>query len=198
MEVRDRATYVRHHKKKIALLFSAMQPSYDEDVRGMVDSRLCDARGPCKHQQLHRRVGRAKNGMAQPIRVDEAGEWRMRMLDGWAAATLGVLVRSCCDDRFLCSKAEFAEWAARKAARHGTLPRDTQAHRADELRQTGRQPLELSTPTIEDRAASTSGVAVFEPTIARDVLPWSTASCTATSTSTVRLRGDPGAGAGRS
>jgi len=116
VEVIDEARYVRHHKKKIALLFSAMRHFADElrAAGWTVDYVKLDEAG--NTGSFTGEVARAveRHG-ATAIRVVEAGEWRVQaMIDGWAAAT-GAIVEVRPDDRFLCSKVDFAEWAgARK------------------------------------------------------------------------------------
>ena len=116
MEVRDEARYVKHHKKKIALLFSAMRHFAEElrEAGWTVDYVTLDA--PGNTGSFTGEVGRAlARHTASAVRIVEAGEWRVQaMIDGWAAA-LRVPVEVLPDDRFLCSKADFAEWAgARK------------------------------------------------------------------------------------
>ena len=116
VEVIDEAHYVRHHKKKIALLFSAMRHFADElhAAGWTVDYvRLDDAgnTGSFTGEVVRAATRHAATG----IRVVEAGEWRVAaMIDGWAAA-VRVPVEVFPDDRFFCSRTEFAEWAgARK------------------------------------------------------------------------------------
>ncbi len=113
VEVRDEATYVHHHKQKIALLFSAMR-HFAGELRAdgwTVDYVTLDE--PANTHSFSSEVERAlARHSASAIRVVEAGEWRVQaMLDGWAAA-FGLPVEILPDDRYLCSKAEFAEWAS--------------------------------------------------------------------------------------
>jgi len=125
-ELQDEASYVRHHKKKIAFLFSAMR-HFAEELRGLgwtVDYVTLDAphnQGNFSDQIAH--------GIAQmnPERVivTEAGEWRVaEMVKGWSAR-FGLPVDILPDDRFLCSPAAFARWAAgRKQLRMEYFYRD--------------------------------------------------------------------------
>ena len=112
VEVTQEATYVRHHRQKIALLFSAMRHFADElRQEGVtVDYVRLDARGNSGSftGELKRA---AKRHRAQAIVVTEAGEWRVaEAMRGWATETgLPVEIRD--DNRFLCSRAEFAKWA---------------------------------------------------------------------------------------
>ncbi|HMT42511.1 cryptochrome/photolyase family protein [Sphingorhabdus sp.] len=116
-EVADEAGYVRHHKKKIAFLFSAMR-HFAEELRSAgwtVDYvRLDDT---ANSGSLSGEVLRAadRHGVSQ-FRVTEPGEWRvlhdLQALD--TALDLEILP----DDRFIASHAEFENWAeGRKALR---------------------------------------------------------------------------------
>lgn len=111
-EVRQEATYVKHHKKKIVFLFSAMRhfaaslsakgfnvqyvkyddPANTGSLRGEVE-RLADLRD------------------ISEVIVTAAGEYRvLEDMKQWAnALKLPVTIRP--DDRFLCSTEEFAAWA---------------------------------------------------------------------------------------
>ncbi len=111
-EVMAEATYVRHHKKKIAFLFAAMR-HHAEALRAAgwtVDYvRLDDLDNTAT---LSGEVARAaaRHG-AGAIRCVEAGEWRvLAMQQAWAAET-GLPVMILADDRFFCSRDEFAAWA---------------------------------------------------------------------------------------
>ena len=114
-EVQAEASYVGHHKKKLALIFSAMRHFADElrQEGWTVDYVTLD--DPDNTHDLGGEVLRAmhRHG-ADRIRVTHPGEWRI--LEGmrlWSPAP-EILP----DDRFLCSPAEFAEWAdGRKALR---------------------------------------------------------------------------------
>ena len=90
MEVADETTYVRHHKKKIAYLFSAMRHHADAVARGRLDSGLRHAGRPGQHRQFHRR-GRARRhpSRARPDRRDRSG----RMARRRDARQLGDAVR---------------------------------------------------------------------------------------------------------
>ena len=125
-ELHDEATYVRHHKKKIAFLFAAMR-HFAEELRGAgwtVDYVNLDV--PGNHGSF---TGQVAHAVAQhrPARIviTEPGEWRVaRMLDGWPAH-FGVPVDVLPDDRFLSSPAEFRAWAAgRKQLRMEYFYRD--------------------------------------------------------------------------
>ena len=118
-EVSREATYVRHHKQKIALVLSAMRHFAEqlEDEGFNVDYvRLDDKdntgsfsgelkRAICRHGASH-------------IVITEPGEWRvLELIQSWEK-DLGVPVEILQDNRFLASRSEFEEWAnGRKSLR---------------------------------------------------------------------------------
>lgn len=111
-EVAGETGYVKHHKAKIALVLSAMRHFAAElEAAGWrVDYVRLDA--PDNRGSLTAEVARAAaaHGAAQ-IRVTEPGEWRVAaMMAEWAAQTR-LPVEILPDDRFLCSRDEFAAWA---------------------------------------------------------------------------------------
>ena len=107
-EVRDEATYVRHHVKKIAFTFSAMR-HFAEELRadgwqvvyGRYDESCTAASIPA---ELARR---AQETGAEAALMTECGEHRLN-----AALAEGPLpVEVLPDDRFIASHAEFDAWA---------------------------------------------------------------------------------------
>ena len=112
VEVGDEARYVRHHPKKIALIFAAMR-HFANELRGLgwtVDYVRLDDGGNSGSFTGEIVRAAARHG-ATGIRVTEPGEWRVEtMIDGWSAAT-GLPVERLADDRFLCSRADFSDWA---------------------------------------------------------------------------------------
>jgi deoxyribodipyrimidine photolyase-related protein len=112
MEVADETTYVRHHKKKIAFILSAMRHHADR-LRGLgwtVDYVALD--DPDNSGSFTGEVVRAvARHDADRIIVTEAGEWRVAaMLDAWETVT-GVPVEIRQDTRFVASHRAFADWA---------------------------------------------------------------------------------------
>ncbi|MFA9199826.1 MAG: cryptochrome/photolyase family protein [Cypionkella sp.] len=112
MEVGDEATYVRHHKAKIALIFSAMRHFAAElraDGWRVEYTRLDDADNA---HSFTGEVARAVERHApERIRVVEPGEWRVRAaMEEWADR-FPCPVEILPDDRFVCSIRDFAEWA---------------------------------------------------------------------------------------
>ena len=112
VEVRDEATYVRHHKQKIVFLFSAMRHFAAElEAEGVrVDYVHLDAQG--NTGSLTGELDRAVAGH-RPSRVvvTEPGEWRVwAMMQAWRES-LPVPIEIRDDNRFLCPRADFATWA---------------------------------------------------------------------------------------
>ncbi len=125
VEVMAEATYVRHHKQKIAFLFSAMRHFAAElEARGIaVDYvRLDDPANTGSFTgELERAVERHR---PDRIVVTEPGEWRVwEMMQLWRE-DLPVPVEIRDDNRFLCHRAEFAAWAGdRRSLRMETFYR---------------------------------------------------------------------------
>jgi deoxyribodipyrimidine photolyase-related protein len=134
MEVVEEATYVKHHKQKLTLIFAAMR-HFAEDLRRdgiTVDYiRLDD---PANTGTFTSEVNRAIARHAPSrIIVTEPGEWRvMQMMKGWGAEILN-------DDRFFATPASFAAWAKdRKQLRMEFFYRDMR--RASGLLMEGDEP----------------------------------------------------------
>jgi deoxyribodipyrimidine photolyase-related protein len=106
VEAQEEATYVRHHKKKIAFLFSAMR-HFVEELRAagwQVDYVKFD--DPNNQGSFAAQLAHSMAAL-KPDKViaTEPGEWRVQQ------ALLGAGVTLLPDDRFICSIAEFASWA---------------------------------------------------------------------------------------
>ncbi len=115
-EVREEATYVKHHKKKIAFLFSAMRHfakelegagynvvyrKYDDDDNQ--GSILKEAKLLCKQKGC------------DSVVVTEPGEFRLlKSMQQWEHQ-LGISVEIVSDPRFYCSTDEFNAWASDKS-----------------------------------------------------------------------------------
>ncbi len=114
-EVMDECTYVRHHVKKIAFLFSAMRHfAADLEAAGFrVDyRRLTDAGNTGSFRgELLAAVERHRPNR---VVVTEPGEWRvLEDMKTWAEQiAMPFEIRP--DDRFVCSTADFAGWATRR------------------------------------------------------------------------------------
>ncbi len=112
MEVVDETTYVRHHKRKIAYILSAMR-HHAEALRGAgwtVDYVALDDAD--NTGSFTGEIARAVERHAPDrIVVTESGEWRVQaMLDAWETL-FGLPVEVRADTRFIASHAEFAAWA---------------------------------------------------------------------------------------
>ncbi len=115
VEVGAETTYVRHHKQKIAFVLAAMRgfakSLADEGIR--VDYVKLD-----DPANTHSFTGELKRAVARhkPARIvaTEPGEYRvLDMMRAWSRMNdLPVEIRD--DDRFFCSRAEFAAWAANR------------------------------------------------------------------------------------
>ena len=112
MEVWDEATYVKHHKQKIALIFSAMRhfAAELEDAGWTVDYVKLTDEG--NSGSFTGEVARAvERHDPRAIYIVEAGEWRVQQaIEQWPdkfACDVEILP----DDRFICSIAEFRDWA---------------------------------------------------------------------------------------
>ena len=125
-ELHDEASYVRHHKKKIAFLFSAMR-HFAKELRALgwtVDYVKLGA--PANRGSFSGQLADAiAEHRPERLLITEAGEWRVsQMMEGWQAQfsiPVGILP----DDRFLCSPAAFKDWAAgRKQLRMEYFYRD--------------------------------------------------------------------------
>ncbi len=114
-EVMEEASYVPHHPKKIAFLFSAMRHFAAELEAQGVRVRyvtLNDAENTGSFTSEAERAVKAL-GVSRLI-VTEPGEYRVReMIKNWAA-TLGIPVEILPDTRFLATHEEFAAWAKGK------------------------------------------------------------------------------------
>ncbi|EEB83115.1 cryptochrome/photolyase family protein [Roseobacter sp. GAI101] len=114
-EVTDEASYVKHHPKKIALIFAAMRKfarALEEDGWTVAYTQLDDTEnaGSIVGELLRR----AEQTGATEVLATEPGEWRL--IDKLKYAPLKVEVLP--DDRFLSSHSEFETWAdGRKALR---------------------------------------------------------------------------------
>jgi len=115
-EVRDEATYVRHHKQKIALIFAAMR-SFALRLAGRgVTVRYVRIDDPANTQSIVGELHRALDD--QPfgaVAITECGEWRLaEILSAFAGvATLPVEIRP--DTRFICSHDRFRRWVSGKS-----------------------------------------------------------------------------------
>lgn len=114
-EVMSEATYVPHHPKKIAFLFSAMRHFAEELRCKGYNIRYIKLDDPLNTDSLDGEMKRAVAELEpERILVIEPGEWRiLRMMQEWKIS-LGIPVEILRDERFLCSISEFKKWTANK------------------------------------------------------------------------------------
>ncbi|WP_419827751.1 cryptochrome/photolyase family protein [Sphingomonas sp.] len=115
MEVVEETRYVRHHKKKVALIFAAMRHFAAElrDEGWTVDYVTLEDAGNTGHFTGEVARSSRRHG-ARAIRVVEPGEWRvLQAMERWREAA-GVPVDILPDDRFVCGILEFQTWAQRR------------------------------------------------------------------------------------
>lgn len=112
-EVREEATYVRHHKQKIALTFAAMR-SFAAGLEGRgLRVRYVRVDDPASIGSIAGELERAlaEAGPFGQVIVTECGEWRLQSALQAFAARCAVPVEIRDDSRFLCSHAGFEAWA---------------------------------------------------------------------------------------
>ena len=125
-ELHDEATYVRHHTKKIAFLFSAMR-HFAGELRALgwtVDYVALDS--PDNQGGVSAQLAHAITAYApRQIIVTDAGEWRLsQIIRGWPEH-FGLPVTILPDTRFIASIPEFTGWAdGRKQLRMEYFYRD--------------------------------------------------------------------------
>jgi deoxyribodipyrimidine photolyase-related protein len=112
-EVMGECTYVRHHKKKIAFLFSAMRHFADDLKAQGYTVRYITLDDPENAGSLNAEVLRAVNDL-KPDRIIATfpGEYRVHEdMKRWGDdAGIPIDIRH--DNRFLCAPEEFQSWAA--------------------------------------------------------------------------------------
>jgi deoxyribodipyrimidine photolyase-related protein len=114
-EVVEEATYVKHHPKKIAFLFSAMRHfSAELEAKG-VKVRYVELNHPSNTGSFTGELRRAIAELSPTsIIVTEAGEYRvLQMMRSWHQE-FGLDVEILPDTRFLATHSEFAAWAKHK------------------------------------------------------------------------------------
>lgn len=125
-EVEEEANYVKHHKKKIAFLFSAMRHFAEElkEDGWQVDYiKLDDAQNAGSFRGEVKRA--LERHSADGILLTEPSEWRvMEDAKSWSE-TFDLPVEILPDDRFIASHKEFEDWAeGRKQLRMEYFYRD--------------------------------------------------------------------------
>lgn len=112
-ELWDEATYVKHHKKKIAFLFSAMRHFANELRDKGYKIEYISLNDENNSSSFTSEVKKALQRHADVTRiiVTFPGEYRvLKMIESWKNEfSCGIEI--CEDDRFLSTPDEFAEWA---------------------------------------------------------------------------------------
>lgn len=110
-EVLNEACYVKHHKKKIAFLFSAMRHFATELAEKGINVDYVRLDSPGNTGSLGGEITRfSKAHNAPKVVVTEPGEYRV--LQELSSLNLNVEIRT--DTRFICSIDEFKSWAGDK------------------------------------------------------------------------------------
>lgn len=111
-EVWEEATYVKHHKKKIAFLFSAMRHFAQELEEAGYNVTYIKLTDNDNSGSFRGEVQRALDASSyEKLVVTEPGEWRvLEDMRGWGDA-FGMPVEMRKDTRFLVEQDWFAEWA---------------------------------------------------------------------------------------
>lgn len=114
-EVITEATYVPHHPKKIAFLFSAMRHFSETLQEQGFRVRYITLDNPSNTGSFDGEIARAVNELKpQKIILTAPGEWRvLQMMTQWEGL-LGIPVEILEDSRFLCNQSEFSRWAGAK------------------------------------------------------------------------------------
>ena len=114
-EVSDEATYVKHHKQKIALVFAAMRKFAARlEARGVTVRYVrIDQAGNTGAiaGELERAVS---SQMFSGVVMTECGEWRLAEALSAFANSTSIPVETRQDDRFICSLDRFNRWAVDK------------------------------------------------------------------------------------
>ena len=111
-EVSDEASYVPHHKKKIAFLFSAMRHHAEALRTAGWTVRYVRLNDPQNTGSICGEVERAAQDLqAQMVTVTEPGEYRLKSALNALANQAEFELTLLEDDRFICSHTAFRDWA---------------------------------------------------------------------------------------
>lgn len=114
-EVSDEAVYVKHHKKKLVFILSAMRHFRDELTSLGWNVNYVSLDDPENTHSLPGEIERAaETGGYQSVSMVEPGEWRLHQLMVDTGETLresGVSFHMLEDNRFLFTRKEFHTWS---------------------------------------------------------------------------------------
>lgn len=114
-EVLDEATYVKHHKKKIALVFSAMRHFAEQLTKEGWRVEYVRLDAPDNRGSLTAEIERAVEAYSiRRVVVTEPGEWRLLLAFQALRSAMGIRFDILDDDRYVASHAEFEDFAANR------------------------------------------------------------------------------------
>ncbi|GAB5489364.1 MAG: cryptochrome/photolyase family protein [Parasphingorhabdus sp.] len=115
MEVTEEASYVKHHKAKIAYIFAAMRHHAADLTSQGWQVEYIKLDDPDNSGSFTGEIAAAlERHTIESIRITEAGEWRvMAMIENWQDR-FGIPVTICPDDRFVATHQDFDDWAEGK------------------------------------------------------------------------------------
>jgi deoxyribodipyrimidine photolyase-related protein len=114
-EVREEATYVQHHPKKIAFLFSAMRHFAEHLRQRGYRVRYTYYDDPANTGSFEHELLRAvREEQIASVHVTYPGEWRVlnKIQTLQSSSNLSLIIHE--DTRFLCSRVDFQNWARGK------------------------------------------------------------------------------------
>ncbi|MBL8773166.1 MAG: cryptochrome/photolyase family protein [Phenylobacterium sp.] len=140
-EVMAEASYVRHHKQKLVMVFAAMRRFAGRLRARGLHVRYVALDDPASTGAIDGEILRAlEAGRYDRVIVTEPGEWRLAQAFEALALASPVPVEVSADDRFICSRKRFEAWAAgRKDLRMEFFYREMR--RATGLLMDGTQPV---------------------------------------------------------
>lgn len=115
VEVISEARYANHHKKKLALIFSAMRHFAQDLIKKgfkVLYTKLEDKNNKGSLNEEVKRI--CKNYHIDKIIVTHPGEYRVLKKIKQLRKELGISVEILEDSRFLCSLVEFKDWAQKR------------------------------------------------------------------------------------
>ncbi len=114
-EVIEEATYVKHHKQKIAFIFTSMRRFANELRQKGFNPHYVRIDDPKNTGSFENEVKRFIDmHKVDEIIITEAGEYRLQETFNSWSGKFSIPVRILGDDRFLCSRSEFNAWARGK------------------------------------------------------------------------------------
>ena len=111
-EVADETSYVPHHPQKVVFILSAMRHFAGDLAAAGITVDYVRLDDPANTGSFGSELVRAVERIGpDAVLVTEPGEWRVLEILQDARETLPVPLTILDDDRFICSRAEFAAWA---------------------------------------------------------------------------------------